>query len=116
MGKQIESIAKSRLAAMQGYSWPGNIRELKNLVERAMIESKGKTLIVKFPEHQGTKTVRHLTIEQLERNHIQEVLEKTNWRIRGRNGAAEILGLNPSTLYARMKKLGIERPATQSIF
>ncbi len=116
MGKQIESIPKSRLAAMQGYSWPGNIRELKNLVERAMIESKGKTLIVKFPEHQGTKTVRHLTIEQLERNHIQEVLEKTNWRIRGRNGAAEILGLNPSTLYARMKKLGIERPATQSIF
>jgi transcriptional regulator with GAF, ATPase, and Fis domain len=53
-------------------------------------------------------------MEELERNHIQEVLEKTGWRIRGRNGAAEILGLKPSTLYARMNKLGIERPAATS--
>ena len=116
MGKQIDSIPKRSLDAMQRYPWPGNIRELKNLIERAMIESKGKTLIVKLPERHSTKISHHLTMEELERRHIQDVLEKTNWRIRGRNGAAEILGLKPSTLYARMKKLGVERPATQSIF
>ena len=71
---------------------------------------------MKLPERHSTKISHHLTMEELERKHIQDVLEKTNWRIRGRNGAAEILGLKPSTLYARMKKLGVERPATQSIF
>ena len=81
-----------------------------------MIESKGKTLIVKTPERHSTKISRHLTMEELERKHIQEILEKSNWRIRGRNGAAEILGLKPSTLYSRMKKLGVKRPAAQSIF
>jgi transcriptional regulator with GAF, ATPase, and Fis domain len=108
MGKQIDSIPKRSLDAMKSYPWPGNIRELKNLIERAMIESKGKTLIVKLPERHSAKVTHHLTMEQLERKHIQEVLEKTRWRIRGRNGAAEILGLKPSTLYARMKKLGVE--------
>ena len=116
MGKQIDSIAKSGVDAMQRYPWPGNIRELKNLVERAMIESKGKTLIVKLSERHSTNISHPVTMEEVERRHIQEVLKKTNWRIRGRNGAAEILGLKPSTLYARMKKLGVERPATQSIF
>jgi formate hydrogenlyase transcriptional activator len=116
MGKQIDSIPKRSLDAMQRYPWPGNIRELKNLVERAMIESKAKTLIVKTPERHSTKISHHLTMEELERKHIQEILEKTNWRIRGRNGAAEILGLKPSTLYSRMKKLGVKRPATQSTF
>ena len=115
MGKQIDSISKSGLNAMRGYPWSGNIRELKNLVERAMIESKGKTLIVKLPELHSTKIPHLLTMEELEREHILDVLGKTNWRIRGRNGAAEILGLKPSTLYARMKKLGVERPAIQSI-
>ncbi|PKN28748.1 MAG: Fis family transcriptional regulator [Deltaproteobacteria bacterium HGW-Deltaproteobacteria-21] len=108
MGKQIDSIPKRSLDAMKRYPWPGNIRELKNLIERAMIESKGKTLIVKLPERHSAKVTHHLTMEQLERKHIQEVLEKTRWRIRGRSGAAEILGLKPSTLYARMKKLGVE--------
>ncbi len=116
MGKQVDSIPKSGLDAMKRYQWPGNIRELRNLIERAMIESKGKALIVKLPERPSNKISSNLTIEELERKHIREVLEKTNWRIRGKNGAAEILGLKPSTLYARMKKLGVERPATQSIF
>ena len=116
MGIQIDSIPKRSFDAMQHYPWPGNVRELKNLIERAMIESKGKTLIVKLPERHSTKISHHLTMEELERRHIQDVLGKTNWRIRGRNGAAEILGLKPSTLYARMKKLGVERPAAQSIF
>jgi len=114
MGKPIDSIPKTDLEAMQRYSWPGNVRELKNLIERAMIESRGKTLIVRLPERQSARVSHPLTIEELERNHIQNVLEKTNWRIRGKNGAAEILGFKPSTLYARMKKLGVERPATPS--
>jgi formate hydrogenlyase transcriptional activator len=116
MGKQIDSIPKLSLDAMLRYPWPGNIRELRNLIERAMIESRGKALIVKLPERHSAKVSQPLTMEALEREHIQDVLKKTNWRIRGRNGAAEILGLNPSTLYARMKKLGIERLPTQSIF
>jgi formate hydrogenlyase transcriptional activator len=116
MGKQIDSIPKKGLDAMQRYPWPGNIRELKNLIERSMIESKGKALIVKLPERQTSKATHALTLEELERKHIREVLEKTNWRIRGRNGAAEILGLKPSTLYARMKKLGVDRPEKPSIF
>ena len=56
------------------------------------------------------------TLKEREKDHLLQVLEKTHWRIRGRNGAAEILGLNPSTLYARMKKLGIERPETPSVY
>ena len=116
MGKQIDSIPKSSLDAMLCYPWPGNIRELRNLIERAMIESRGKTLTVKLPARHSTKISHPLTMEELEREHIKDILNKTNWRIRGRNGAAEILGLNPSTLYARMKKLGIERPCVQSIF
>ncbi|RJR50626.1 MAG: AAA family ATPase [Desulfobacteraceae bacterium] len=111
MGKQIDSISRSGLKAMQEYPWPGNIRELKNLIERAMIESRGKTLMVNLPERRNDRAShsRPLSLEEMERRHIQEVLEKTKWRIRGRNCAAEILGLNPSTLYARMKKLGLER-------
>jgi transcriptional regulator with GAF, ATPase, and Fis domain len=96
MGKQIDSIPKRSLNAMQRYPWPGNIRELKNLIERAMIESKGKTLIMKLPEHHSTKISHHLTMEELERRHIRDVLEKTNWRIRGRNAAAEILASSPA--------------------
>jgi len=117
MGKQIDSISRSGLKAMQEYPWPGNIRELKNLIERAMIESRGKTLTVNLPERHDDKPshTRLLSLEELERRHIQEILEKTKWRIRGRNGAAEILGLNPSTLYARMKKLGLERSEESSI-
>ncbi len=86
------------------------------MIERAMIESKGRTLIMSLPASSNRRNSGRMTIQELERQHIHEVLEKTNWRIRGKNGAAEILGLHPSTLYARMKKLGIERPAAPSIF
>ncbi len=110
MGKPIDSIPKGGLDAMLCYPWPGNIRELRNLIERAMIESRGKTLIVKLPARHSTRISHALTMEELECEHIKDILKKTNWRIRGANGAAEILGLNPSTLYARMKKLGVERP------
>ena len=92
------------------FNWPGNIRELRNLVERAMILSNGTTLVVDVQDGSTTTATPPMTIEGMERMHINSVLEKTGWRIRGRNGAAEILGLKPTTLHAKMKKLGISRP------
>jgi transcriptional regulator with GAF, ATPase, and Fis domain len=108
-GKTIERISKKNMEAMERYRWPGNIRELRNLVERAMILSQGATLIVDVPDGATATAALPMTIEGLERNHISSVLEKTGWRIRGRNGAAELLGLKPTTLHSRMKKLGIMR-------
>jgi len=116
MGKRIDTIPKKSLEAMQRYAWPGNIRELRNVIERAMIASRGRTLAMELPELSSIKTPQDLTLEELERGHILAVLEKTHWRIRGRDGAAEVLGLKPSTLYARMKRLEIQRPKNPSIF
>jgi transcriptional regulator with GAF, ATPase, and Fis domain len=108
-GKTIERIPKKNMEAMERYPWPGNIRELRNLVERAMILCSGATLVVDVPDGSAAVTASPLTIEEMERAHIRSVLERTGWRIRGRNGAAETLGLKPTTLNSRMKKLGIRR-------
>ena len=108
-GKTIERIPKKNMEAMKSYPWPGNIRELRNLVERAMILSSGATLVVDVPDGSAAGVAPLMTIEGMERMHINSVLDKTGWRIRGRNGAAEILGLKPTTLNSRMKKLGIRR-------
>lgn len=110
MGKRIETISKSCLEAMRSYSWPGNIRELRNVVERAMIASTGRSLVLEIPKNLNAGSSGDLTLEESERKHILEILAKTNWRIKGEKGAAKILGLDPGTLYSRMKKLGIERP------
>ncbi len=109
MGKKIESIPKKSMDALQQYSWPGNIRELRNVVERAMILSQGKTLLIQLPKIENLPSFSGMTLEAFERQHILEILEKTNWRVRGQNGASELLGLKPSTLESRMKKLGIQR-------
>ncbi|MBI2355052.1 MAG: sigma 54-interacting transcriptional regulator [Deltaproteobacteria bacterium] len=108
-GKTIERIPKKCMDALERYPWPGNIRELRNMVERAMILSSGSTLVVGVPDGPATIAVQPMTIEGMERMHIASVLERTGWRIRGRNGAAEVLGLKPTTLNSRMKKLGIKR-------
>jgi transcriptional regulator of acetoin/glycerol metabolism len=92
---------------LQGYPWPGNIRELRNVIERAMIISIDSTLSVQIPLLKEATASHPLTMAEMEAKHINEVLEKTNGRIKGENGAAAILGLNPSTLYSRMEKLGI---------
>jgi DNA-binding NtrC family response regulator len=107
MGKKINKISKSTMEDLQRYSWPGNIRELRNVIERAMIISPGNTLSVQIPAQQETGPAHFLTMEEMEASYIKEVLEKTKGRIKGKNGAAAILGLYPSTLYSRMKKLGI---------
>lgn len=112
MGKRIDSISRSSMDALKGYAWPGNVRELRNVIEHAMIISRSGRLGVKVPETLAPATPCALTLEAVERNHILSVLENTGWRIKGRGGAAEILGLKPPTLYFRIKKLGIQRPET----
>jgi PAS domain S-box-containing protein len=113
-GKKIERIPERMMAALQRYHWPGNIRELEHVVERAVILSEGSQLEpIEWLTAGASPSIldRVLTIEELEREHIRTVLEQTNWRVSGEKGAASLLGLKPTTLEARMKKLGIARPA-----
>ena len=108
-GKKIERIPKKNMEAMVRYSWPGNVRELRNLVERAMILSSGSIVIVDVPDASMTTAATSMSMEDVERNHITSVMEKVGWRVRGKNGAAEILGLKPTTLDSRIIKLGIKK-------
>jgi transcriptional regulator with GAF, ATPase, and Fis domain len=110
LGKRIESIPKDQLLALQRYTWPGNIRELRNVIERAVIVSTGPRLIIEPPRPRPSGTRRSVKIADVERDHIQAVLESTKWRVRGAGGAAELLGLKPSTPEGRMVKLQLRRP------
>ena len=92
---------------LQRYSWPGNVRELRNVIEQAFIVSSEDTLRVQVPRETVNAPSGGLTAGGMERQHIIKVLEMAKWKIKGRHGAAEILGLKPSTLYSRMKKLAI---------
>jgi transcriptional regulator of acetoin/glycerol metabolism len=101
--------------ALVEYDWPGNVRELENVIERAMILSSGPTLVLDESldvsrRSQPTQDSMLATLEQIDRAHIIGVLEDCNWTIKGAGKAAERLGLAPSTLRYRMKKLGISRP------
>ena len=114
MGKKIESISKETMKALQEYSWPGNVRELESVIERAVITSQGTTLQVldrfdTFPKAGEMNGPDVKALADLEQDHILQVLKATGWRIEGKNGAALLLGLNPSTLRARMRKYGIVR-------
>ena len=118
LGKVISSVSPATLRSLSQYPWPGNVRELANVIERAVINSHGSVLRVveDFAEPmaedhllQGNKT-----LEDVERDYILRKLNETNWRIEGRSGAARLLGMNPSTLRARIIKLGIQRPEFQS--
>jgi transcriptional regulator with GAF, ATPase, and Fis domain len=110
MKKEVESISKKALQALQSYSWPGNVRELRNVIEHAMILSKGKTLHIEVLGRASSETIVSTgNLEDMERNHIVAVLDKTGWRLAGQGGAAEILGLKRTTLQAKIKKLGIKR-------
>jgi formate hydrogenlyase transcriptional activator len=109
-GKQIEEISRDNMAALQAYSWPGNIRELRNSVERAMILAKTARLTIAVPRTATTPAAQSTRLDDVEKAHIRSVLESVGWRIRGTNGAADRLGLRPTTLETRMAKLGIRRP------
>jgi formate hydrogenlyase transcriptional activator len=110
MGKSIKNIPKKIMDELQGYNWPGNVRELKNVIERAMIMSSGSTLRLEPQQAEVTPAIKNMSMEDVEREHIKEVLHSTGWRVSGKNGAARILGLKDSTLRSRMKKLSIARP------
>jgi PAS domain S-box-containing protein len=110
MGRSVEAVSPQSLHALQHYPWPGNIRELRNVVERALITCHGPTLFIEPPAHPGSPATG-LTLEEVERAHILRVLEMTGWRVRGKQGAANILGVPPTTLDSRMVKLDIHRPS-----
>ncbi|MDD9304865.1 MAG: sigma 54-interacting transcriptional regulator [Desulfobacter sp.] len=112
LGKQIKMIPKTAMTAILNYHWPGNIRELENVLERAVINSSSSKLHL---ADDLEKSYRHLskdlkTLEAVERDYIVGVLEQTCWKVSGKNSAAQILGLNRSTLRARMRKLDIVIP------
>jgi formate hydrogenlyase transcriptional activator len=127
MGRQIETIPAEAMTALMAYSWPGNIRELENLIERAVILSPGPVLQVPLGEVQAqyqpeasasfatdrtpAETASAGTLVDAERKHILRVLRESNWVLGGPAGAAARLGMKRSTLHWKMKKLGIARPA-----
>jgi len=114
MRKTIDTIPSEIMEALIRQRWPGNIRELENVIERAVILSPGPVLRLSLRELKsritpGQNTDRYQTLEEVERNHILKTLKETSWVLSGPGGAASRLGLNRSTLYFRMKKLGIAR-------
>ncbi|MDB6067644.1 MAG: domain S-box protein [Pedosphaera sp.] len=131
MGKRITQVSDEAMRELTCYSWPGNIRELQNVIERAVILSPGNTLVLagklrastSSPPLAATAKIKRADIapaatsdgsrNEAERRHIESVLNQTNWMIEGERGAAKILEMNPSTLRSRMQRLGIRRPARQ---
>jgi PAS domain S-box-containing protein len=116
MGRVIKIIPEKVVAALMLYDWPGNVRELENMIERALILSKGDTLeygdwipCIKVTSSDTNGKVSLVKMDEVEKEHIISVLEKTNWKVSGEKGAAKLLGLHPSTLDSRMKKLDIKR-------
>jgi formate hydrogenlyase transcriptional activator len=114
IGKRIERIPRPTMKQMKKYDWPGNVRELRNVLERSIITSRDSTLqlsedLIKTPHHSSVAIGSAMSLEEVQRQHIQAVLEQSNGRIEGPGGAAEILGLKPSTLRHRIKKLGVKR-------
>jgi formate hydrogenlyase transcriptional activator len=115
LGKKITTIQKETMQTLQEYPWPGNVRELESIIERAVILCPGPVLHLadKLELSSPTLSSAVRTLEETERNQILKILSEARWQIEGKNSAAAILGLHPSTLRARMHKLGIVRPETQ---
>jgi PAS domain S-box-containing protein len=111
-GKTITTIPKGAMTTLQNYPWPGNVRELENVIERAVINTSGPKLLLvdKLEKIHMDLPTSSKTLEEMERDYIFQVLVETKWRIEGPKGAALILGINPSTLRSRMRKLNIQKP------
>lgn len=114
MGKKIEKIPTKVMEQLKAYNWPGNIRELRNVVERSLITSPGSTFqladfTVERHKSFSPPSNQRVSLDEIQQQHIQQVLKETGWKINGAGGAAEILQMKPSTLRNRMKKLGIKR-------
>jgi PAS domain S-box-containing protein len=118
MGKRITAIPRRTMEHLQAYAWPGNVRQLRNVIEHAMILSTGNSLPIQLPALPPERATAHAAetrgdrLAEAERRHILAVLERTKWRVRGPGGAAELLGLHEATLRARMRKLSIVRPTS----
>ena len=133
LGKKIAKVPREIMRTLQAFDWPGNIRELENVIERALIVSAGPVLVLAGPLGESTmnggtgdalpntpvpgspqpQSAARFNLKMFERRHILTVLDKTAWRIKGAGGAAELLGLKPTTLNSKMKKLKIKRPTQQ---
>jgi transcriptional regulator with GAF, ATPase, and Fis domain len=116
LGKTFDTIPSGSMLRLQQYPWPGNVRQLRNVIERAVIIADGPRLDIDLPAiDTGPAVTPARTLRELEIGHIRATLEGTRWRIRGRGGAAERLGIKPTTLETRMAKLGLVRPNRGSI-
>jgi transcriptional regulator with GAF, ATPase, and Fis domain len=111
-GKRIETVSKDTLNTLREYDWPGNVRELESIIERAVILCPGPVLQLADKLETSPPLISSAlrTLEETERSQILKILSETKWRIEGKDGAAAILGIHPSTLRARMRKDGIRRP------
>ena len=121
MGKKIGKTANEALKMLMEYSWPGNVRELEHFIERAVILSDdGKIHLSGLDDSLGPRIAGEglpvTPLADMERGYIEKILNATHWKVSGPNGAASILGLKPTTLISRMKKLGIEKPSVAAIF
>lgn len=114
--KSMEQMSTADMQRLIQYRWPGNIRELKNVIERAVIVTEGRVLKLDWwhDNEMSTEANPNQALEQIERVHIMTVLEQCRWKINGDNGAAEILNMHPNTLRSKMKRLGIVRPLQKS--
>ena len=119
-GKKIMMISNDVMEEFKAYAWPGNVRELENVIERAVIFSQGSKLQLTTPleyafsENTPPLAMQIKSLSEIEKEHILMALKKTNWNVTGKDGAADILGINPSTLRGRMRKHGIRRATIQS--
>ena len=110
IGKDVITVPRETMQQLMGYPWPGNVRELANVIEQAVITAHDKTLRVAVPKGASQRVEAPQRLEDLDRDHILRTLHRTAWQINGARGAAALLGLHPSTLRSRMKRLGIKRP------
>jgi formate hydrogenlyase transcriptional activator len=112
-GRYFQNISKADITRLQEYAWPGNIRELKNVIERAVISSPGDTLRIdnlsRSSSESGSYYLSNSSMEGIEKEHILKILNECGWKINGEHGAADLLAMHPSTLRSRMKKLNINR-------
>jgi len=109
MGADVVSIHATTMREFQEYSWPGNVRELRNVIERNLILNGGPIFRAELPNVIQDKKRNLRRLDEVDRDYLRNVLQSTHWRVRGQGGAADVLGLKPTTLEARLKKLGIHR-------